>query len=406
MASKIAIYLRYSTKNQSEDSIDIQRAAILEYCITNDYTVVSEFVDRARSGATDERPGFQGMMAEAKRNPCWEVILVFDYSRFSRSYEDTLKYISELRELGIAVISVKENFEEYLKTVFLKNEEFVEKVVSATRSGLALRASEGKHCGGKPPYGFDVDSDGKLTVNNSEAEVVKLIFDLFTRRISYREIEDHLRREGVNTRTGKPFSRRCFKEILSREKYTGEFPVSSNAPMGAMTDGNTYGVNSQVKNTVKIIDDETFKKAQVLLSRRANGKAISSEKSRTLLSGTDRIVCGCCGEPLSVRQRAYKGKIYLVYFCPGHRNKGCPTKEVRANDADAFVIECICKTVSEINIELLRKTEVVDSNMPEQYESKIREHLMDPRRPYVCSILEALDARVVVNNEKIEIEKK
>jgi len=360
--------------------------------------VVTEFVDCAQSGMTDERPSFRGMIEEAKRQPEWSMILVYDYSRFSRSYDDTIKYLSELREYGISVTSVKENFDDYLKTVFKCGEDYVDRVSSATRAGLAMKAREGKHCGGNPPYGYDVDADGHLVVNHAEAEVVKKIFNLFVNNCTYREIEEQLEREGIRNRSGKCFSRRSFIEILKKRKYTGEFSWGRAPSNDSYTAGDDFILIPN--GCPPIITEDIFNRAQELISRRTNGRAITSDKSKTLLAGTGCIICGCCREPLTVRQRSYRGQIYTMYTCPKHRKRGCPTKEVRAKDVDEFIYECLIDFLMKI-LRSNRVIEVSDADAVEQYKHELREHLTDVK---VRLLLDELDARVVVTNDNIELE--
>lgn len=68
MKNKVCVaYMRYSTNNQTENSIEYQRAAIKTYCDNNNLLLVDEFVDEAYSGTTDQRPDFQRMIAQAKK---------------------------------------------------------------------------------------------------------------------------------------------------------------------------------------------------------------------------------------------------------------------------------------------------------------------------------------------------
>lgn len=398
MPTKAVAYFRYSTKKQRETSIEIQRTAIARYCKTNNFTVVAEFIDRAMSGTTDERPCFREMIAKAKEQPSWDVILVYDYSRFSRNYEDADRYLTELKAYGVSVVSVTESYEDYIRDIFSRDNDYVQKVSGTTRAGLALKASKGEHCGGKPPYGYGIDATGCLTINPSEAQVVKMIFDLFIDYYTYEDIEAQLRRNGIKNRLGKDFSRRAFINILKQRKYIGEYSWGAKTSKDSSHTDNNYVILHN--GCPAIIDEPTFNKAQEMILRRANGKALTSEKSRTPLIATGRIVCGHCGHILTVRQRTRKGITYCLYTCPNHRKHTCPTKEVRADDVNKFTALCITKVLLKKKT-LLTLERVTDPSELKQYRRRFVQYLMDPKNPEVYTILDMLDVRVTVDNQDI-----
>lgn len=393
MPSKAAIYLRYSTHNQRETSIDIQRAAIDFYCQVSGLTVVAEFADRGYSGTTCERPAFGDMLKLAAENPDWSVILVYDYSRFSRE-SDAIKYIRYLERYGISVVSVKDSYEDYLNATFERNENYVKEVSSATRAGLAIRAREGKSCGGKPPYGYDVASTGELTVNEAEAKVVRQIFELFTTGFSYNEIFDKLKQSGVKNRKGNYFNKRAFIGMLKQRKYIGEFTWSTK---------DADNREEFIQSTCPVIVDKgIFDKAQEMLSNRAGGRAIKSSKSRTLFSGTDRIICGICGTALTVKQRSVKGKKgYCAYKCPCHDKRSCTLKEVRTRDIDMFAALCIYRLIFKKN--LIENCINTDEHELKKIRTAIVKYLLVPTNTHVRAIIDTLDVRVTVGADDINV---
>lgn len=60
--SKVVIYARFSSHSQTEQSIEGQLRECYEYAKRNDYVVVNEYIDRAISGMTDNRPAFLQMI--------------------------------------------------------------------------------------------------------------------------------------------------------------------------------------------------------------------------------------------------------------------------------------------------------------------------------------------------------
>src|SRR4030042_1004755 len=103
---KVALYARVSSDKQDVDlSISSQFKALREYAARNAHVILREFVDEAESGRTSERPAFREMVATARRKPKpFDAILVWKYSRFARSREDSIVFKSMLRKNGVQVI--------------------------------------------------------------------------------------------------------------------------------------------------------------------------------------------------------------------------------------------------------------------------------------------------------------
>ena len=83
--NRAVLYLRYSTHNQTDLSIEYQREKATEYCEKAGYIIVKSFIDEARSGTTDKREAFQQMIEEATDNPTWSKVIVFSFNRFARN---------------------------------------------------------------------------------------------------------------------------------------------------------------------------------------------------------------------------------------------------------------------------------------------------------------------------------
>ena len=94
---KIVIYARYSSDRQTEQSIEGQLRVCHEYAERNDYVVIREYIDRAISGTTDNRPEFLRMIEDSKRRD-FEFVLVYQLDRFSRSRYDSANYKMKLKK--------------------------------------------------------------------------------------------------------------------------------------------------------------------------------------------------------------------------------------------------------------------------------------------------------------------
>ena len=156
--------MRFSSNNQHETSIEMQRERIQAYAKDNGFEIVKEYIDRAETATTAmNRNEFQKMIAEAKNKPVWKAILVYDYSRYSRNNYDALFYKGILRDGGINLISVTQPFyDNSPEAIMMENMVFVyidyfsRKLSVTTHDGMLNAATKGLHCGGIPPLGYDV----------------------------------------------------------------------------------------------------------------------------------------------------------------------------------------------------------------------------------------------------------
>lgn len=79
---KAVIYARYSSDNQREESIEGQLRDCNEYARYNDIEIVGQYIDRAFSAKTDDRPDFQRMIADSSKK-LFDVVLVWKLDRFA-----------------------------------------------------------------------------------------------------------------------------------------------------------------------------------------------------------------------------------------------------------------------------------------------------------------------------------
>ena len=102
------IYARYSSHNQTEQSIEGQLRVCHEYAKREGYAVVGEYIDRAISGKTDDRPDFQRMIDDSRKG-AFRYVIVYRLDRFTRNRYDSAVYKHKLKQNGVKVISAMEN---------------------------------------------------------------------------------------------------------------------------------------------------------------------------------------------------------------------------------------------------------------------------------------------------------
>ena len=161
--SFVAIYVRVSTEQQAEEEIPIdgQIAQLQAMASQNGWIVYDIIRDEGISGRTDDRPGFQRMIALAKQKPpVFQGILVWRNSRFARSVEHSLVYKALLRRHGVKVISANEPaftgaLGALVEVLLAAVDEFMAATIAEdTLRGLKQLASQGYSAGGRPPRGY------------------------------------------------------------------------------------------------------------------------------------------------------------------------------------------------------------------------------------------------------------
>lgn len=362
-ASAAAAYMRYSSDNQNENSIEYQRQAIQAYCDRKGLSVVKEYVDEAFSGTNDKRPAFQQMIAEAANHPPYSMILVYDYSRYARNTQDAMYYNSLLEDDGIHLVSVTQQYgtgsdsDLMIGLTYLMDERASRKIGEHTHSAMKSIAESAQHCGGLPPLGYDVGIDGKLVINEEEAAIVHTIFDMYENNYSYARMADYLNGLGCKTKRGTAFQKSSFNHILQQEKYVGEYywNRAASKKKGGKNRGkrNSHSYKPEGEQVhvsggcPAIIEWEQFERVQKQMAERSQGLAKSKSRIHYMLGGLGIVRCAECGSDMVGESMHNHGKSYTIYSCPNHRTHQCKNKGVRTDVVDFKVIEMITDDLRE-----------------------------------------------------------
>ena len=234
------IYARFSSYNQQEQSIEGQVRACKEYAARNDLKIVKEYCDRAKSGTNSKRPALQEMLKEAETG-AFDVVLVYQYDRFSRNRRESLNNEFILQTLGVKLVSINERIDEedsssvIIKGMFESLAEYYSKDLSRkVKRGIKESIIHRKSIGGVRWLGYKTDAEMKFYIDESEAETVRLIFNMRATGHHAEEIADYLNDKAIKNK-GVAFNKNAIIHILKNEKYTGRY-VNPYDPTEVITD--------------------------------------------------------------------------------------------------------------------------------------------------------------------------
>ena len=116
----LVFYGRYSDSGQTEQSIEGQRKACYEFAERNGYRIIDEYIDRALTGTSDNRPEFLKMVSDSAKRQ-FQGVIVYQLDRFARNRLDSATYKAILRKNGVKVLSARENIADDASGILLES---------------------------------------------------------------------------------------------------------------------------------------------------------------------------------------------------------------------------------------------------------------------------------------------
>ena len=362
----IAGYCRISVDeelNRDNTSIENQKAIIADF-VKQKFpgSTLTFYEDRDRSGYTfEQRENYQTMRRELVSHKK-DILIVKDFSRFSRRNSRGLVELEDLRDAGVRIISIGENVDfpnddDWLKIkfTFIINEMPVTDTSKKVKTVIKRRQQDGKWiCAA--PYGYIVNKKQEFEVVPTEAEIVRRIFQLYIDGWGYNKIANQLTDEGVPT---PRMAERDRKEAAGEAYRRTVKPAWAIVTVQGIIDNDFYiGTLRQGKYTRKkingreikrdeldhiviehhhqeIIDYRTFATARALRESRSTAHYRGQKKYDNVYSGF--LECGDCGSPMFAMSRR---DIKDAYRCGTyHRRglKGCTSHHIRVYKLDELL---------------------------------------------------------------------
>ncbi|WP_297421670.1 recombinase family protein [Clostridium sp.] len=394
----VAIYSRKSKFTGKGESIENQVQMCKEYLInqnrTNETYEFLIYEDEGFSGGNINRPEFQRLMKDVTLNK-FDILICYRLDRISRNVADFSSTLETLQKYNIDFVSIREQFDTsspmgramiYIASVFAQLER--ETIAERVRDNMLELAKCGRWLGGTPPLGYKSSpvtyydenmaehSMAKLSIDNEELEIVKLIYDKYLELKSLSALEAYFLENYYKTRTGSNFRKSTLRSILTNPVYAKAseeiFDYLSSQGMtlcgkpdnihGFLTynklktiyraDGN-HG--REFRNTSDwivavsvhkgIIESHDWLEVQKIYSGNSDKFTVSARSHNALLTGI--IKCAKCGSPMRIMHGPVSKKTgtrLYYYTCTLKKNsKGsrCENPNGKVDQIDPIIINVI-----------------------------------------------------------------
>lgn len=335
------IYARYSSNNQTEQSIEGQIRVCREYAQRNNLAVAGTYIDRATTGTNDNREQFQKMLKDSDKK-AWDYVLCYKLDRFSRNKYEMAIHRKHLKDNGVKILSAMENIPDSPEGILLEsllegiNQYYSEELSQKTKRGLRETRIKGNYMGGPINYGYKIvhettgeQTAAKVVTNDDEAPVLLHIFEAYAAGNRIPDIVRELDDKGIKNR-GNPFTVNSIYFMLQQEKYTG-----------------TYTIHGEIFTHIypAIIPKELYKIVR---------KRVDANKTGKHVIGVDYILmgkcfCGYCGRQLrSAAGTTTDGTILRYYRCPySKKDVNCHNKSVRKEVLEDIVTNVLAEELTK-----------------------------------------------------------
>lgn len=341
---RVAAYCRVSTDHEDQaNSFESQQRYFRQYIERNpDWELYEIFADEGISGTnTKKRSEFKRMIACAKEGD-FDLIITKEISRFARNTLDSIYYTRDLKKHGVGVIFMNDNIntldgDAELRLAIMSSiaQEESRKTSERVKWGQKRRMEQGVVFG-RSMLGYDV-KDGKMTVNEGGAKIVRLIFHKFANENKGTHvIARELREAGITPMRVKEWSNTVILRVIRNEKYCGDLVQKKTFTPDFLSHEKKYNRGEEEFVIIKdhhepIVSRELFEKANRILDEKSltqEGKAKHS--NRYPFSG--KIKCGCCGSSYVARYKNRKnGTRYKAWRCYKSATQGSPHTDKAGN---------------------------------------------------------------------------
>ena len=370
MKRKVAIYARVSTEHEAQLSALDNQVQYYDDLLSKhpEWELYDRYIDEGITGTSVmKRKNFMRMIEDAEKG-YFDLIITREVSRFARNTVDTLQETRKLKRIGVEVYFIEDNIwtlndeDGELKLTIMatlaQNES--KKISQRVKAGQKITFQNGVFYGTGNILGYDrIGKD--MIVNEEQAKIIKLIFQLYLDGYGATKIKYELEKRGYKTSTGLTvWSPSYISRVLQNPFYCGTIIYRKSyipdylEQKAKMNKGEVEQIIVEGKHT-PLISKEDFNKVQKMIQ--AHTKYIESKKKNNPIGKakyvwSTKLTCEC-GAKLNrtAFSRRDKDHITYAYHCYNQKNKGSAKKRIAHGlDSEGF---CSTPQVQEWKIDVM-----------------------------------------------------
>lgn len=377
---RVTYYARVSTdKDEQLHSLSAQVGYYTDFIKKcPHWTFVEGYVDEGISGTSvGKRENFLRMIDDARTRK-FDFIVTKEISRFSRNTLDSIQYTQELLRNGVGVLFQSDNINTLMPDAELRltimssiAQDEVRKISERVKFGFKRAIESGVVLGNDRMWGYR-KQEGKLVIDEKEAEMVRTIFDLYANhRLGIRTVSARLAEMGWLGSRGNPLSFSTIRNILSNPKYKGYYCGRKSCKFDYKLNERKYfapdeWVMYKDEETVPpIVSEELWEKANLILAKRSKTQSAEDKTSyQNKYPYSGKIICGIHKQPYYHTVYRYPSGEKEVWQCREYSRKGrqgCLSPILYTSELDDIIRQCMD--------EILRDRAGIIREMIEMYSS-------------------------------------
>lgn len=363
---RVTFYARVSTDQDEQlNSLENQVQYYTELIKSKkNWTFVPGYIDEGISGtSTKRRDDFNRMIRDAKAG-LFDFIITKEISRFSRSTLDSIKYTQELLEYNVGVFFQNDNIntldtDSEFRLVIMAGvaQDEVRKLSERLKFGFRQAIKNGHVLGNDKLYGYD-KKDCVLTLNEEEAKIVRIIFDLYANhRYGTRKISQKLLEMGYTSREGNAFNVLTIRHMLENPKYKGWYCGNKTQNLDYRTKKKAFLDESEWvmypdPSIPAIVSEELWDRANALYKERRNEMMSHSSGAsyHNRYPYSTKIICEEHGTTFHRQVLKSGAGDKEVWQCKVYRMKGraaCSAPQIRSEELDQILAQIFTEMMKD-----------------------------------------------------------
>ena len=388
---RVTYYARVSTeKDEQIHSLKSQVQYYSDFIKSNpQWEYVDGYIDEGLSGTSvAKREQFLRMVDDAKLDK-FDFIVTKEISRFSRNTMDSIKYTQDLLAAGVGVLFQSDNIntlypDSELRLTIMSSiaQDEVRKISERVRFGFKRSIEKGIVLGNNKIWGYTKDN-GKLIIVEEEAEIVRLIFDLYVNKsIGIRTIASTLSEQGYKNGNGNDFSFSTIKGILTNPKYKGYYcgnkthKVDYRRNDRKVLESTEWVMYKDFDTVPPIVDEKIWDRANLILRQRSEKMSSENKKGyQNRYSYSGKIWCMEHDTPYHRTEFKYKNSAREAWRCKRYSEHGkamCASPTIYTDELDdimrkvmeiivtdkAKIVHKLIKMYSDVNVKSSIKEDI------------------------------------------------